>query len=253
MGLSKVVTRLCLETVDGVTLLDKQHENLCSVQSQPLPSLAMNLLQMTAKLSLDRNLSFKLGLDKLADLTSQQDFNLTTVSSPMSILIDSDLQNQVELSGEYGGTKVNAGHLHVAGKTNALQLNVPTVSVTSVSPDHNRLQVHIMYLPEASISTDKLQLYVQSYVHNSKSVRLNARKILRKHVPVGDLHVTKGSTHFDTRQMVKKHHRGLMRDLCLCVDGDDTLVHITPHSIQCSTQIKSKSENYEFQSVYLKL
>ena len=259
MAPGKIVTRVGLRTDEGVALLDKQHVCSYNMRSQSLRSSALELLNVTSKLSLPVTNGFDLSSDFLQKLLSRKDFDLIVTESPECVHIDSDLFNREVFNVREGGVEIRVGRLNVANQTQTLELNVPVVSVSMKTNKSTTLQLHAMHIGSASTKADNSDFFMQSYIYNGSFVALNVRNMLRKHVPVNGFHMKNNSSHFDTRTAVTNHHRKLMRDLSLGSEMGGANVRVTPHSIQCSTDIDTKSDvcgntgKCQFQTIYLKL
>ena len=259
MAPGKIVTRVGLRTDEGVALLDKQHVCSYNMRSQSLRSSALELLNVTSKLSLPVTNGFDLSSDFLQKLLSRKDFDLIVTESPECVHIDSDLFNREVFNVREGGVEIRVGRLNVANQTQTLELNVPVVSVSMKTNKSTTLQLHAMHVGSASTKADNSDFFMQSYIYNGSFVALNVRNMLRKHVPVNGFHMKNNSSHFDTRTAVTNHHRKLMRDLSLGSEMGGANVRVTPHSIQCSTDIDTKSDvcgntgKCQFQTIYLKL
>ena len=259
MAPGKIVTRVGLRTDEGVALLDKQHVCSYNMRSQSLRSSAFELLNVTSKLSLPVTNGFDLSSDFLQKLLSRKDFDLIVTESPECVHIDSDLFNREVFNVREGGVEIRVGRLNVANQTQTLELNVPVVSVSMKTNKSTTLQLHAMHVGSASTKADNSDFFMQSYIYNGSFVALNVRNMLRKHVPVNGFHMKNNSSHFDTRTAVTNHHRKLMRDLSLGSEMGGANVRVTPHSIQCSTDIDTKSDvcgntgKCQFQTIYLKL
>ena len=259
MAPGKIVTRVGLRTDEGVALLDKQHVCSYNMRSQSLRSSALELLNVTSKLSLPVTNGFDLSSDFLQKVLSRKDFDLIVTESPECVHIDSDLFNREVFNVREGGVEIRVGRLNVANQTQTLELNVPVVSVSMKTNKSTTLQLHAMHVGSASTKADNSDFFMQSYIYNGSFVALNVRNMLRKHVPVNGFHMKNNSSHFDTRTAVTNHHRKLMRDLSLGSEMGGANVRVTPHSIQCSTDIDTKSDvcgntgKCQFQTIYLKL
>ena len=259
MAPGKIVTRVGLKTDEGVVLLDKQHVCSYDMRSQSLRSSALELLNITSKLSLPVTNGFDLSSSFLRKLLSRKDFDLIVTESPECIHIDSDLFNREVFNVREGGVEIRVGRLNVASHTQTLELNVPVVSVSMKTDKSTTLQLHAMHVGSATTKPDNSNFFMQSYIYNGSIVALNVRNMLRKHVPVNDFHVKNNSSHFDTRLAVTKHHSKLMRDLSLSSEMGGANVCVTPHSIQCCTDLDTKSDvcgnggKCQFQTIYLKL
>lgn len=259
MAPGKIVTRVGLRTDEGVALLDKQHVCSYNMRSQSLRSSALELLNVTSKLSLPVTNGFDLSSDFLQKVLSRKDFDLIVTESPECVHIDSDLFNREVFNVREGGVEIRVGRLNVANQTQTLELNVPVVSVSMKTNKSTTLQLHAMHVGSASTKADNSDFFMQSYIYNGSFVALNVRNMLRKHVPVNGFHMKNNSSHFDTRTAVTNHHRKLMRDLSLGSEMGGANVRVTPHSIQCSTDIDTKSDvcgntgKCQFQTIYLNL
>lgn len=258
MSTGKVIARVGLKTEDGLLLMDKQFERLHVVQSQPLHSVAMKLLNVASQLSFRESSMYNLNLGRLKSVLSSDTFTMTACS-PSLTAIDLDLFNDEVLEAENKEFNVRVGTLNVLTKNGNVPLNVPVVSVTENRADNTILQLHIMYVSQPTSNSGYAALFTQSYIKWGTSRVLNVKRMLQKHMPIYPVIVKDGSSHYDTRGVVRKHHRKLMRNLCQCMGGEQTEIHLTRHTIQCSTTIPLKSdsvdacEQCQFNTLYLKL
>jgi len=258
MSTGKVIARVGLKTEDGLLLMDKQLESLQVVRSRSLHSVAMKLLNIASRLSFQESSTYNLNLGRLKSIFSSGTFTMTACS-PSLTAIDSDLFNSEVLQAENGDFNVRVGNLNVLTKNENVPLNIPVVSVTENRADHTILQLHIMYVSQPTSDSKCAAFLTQSYIKLGTSRALNVKRMLQKHVPIYPVIVKDGSSHYDTRGVVRKHHCKLMRNLCQFTGGEQTDIYLTRHTIQCSTTIPLKSggvdacDQCQFNTLYLKL
>tara|TARA_B100001758_G_scaffold241882_1_gene249318 strand:+ start:10089 stop:10865 length:777 start_codon:yes stop_codon:yes gene_type:complete len=258
MAPGKIVIRIGLETKQGVVLVDKQLVTPHDLKSRALRESALEILNIASKLSFSDANHFNLNIDKLKSMISKENMDsiITESNGSSCIYIDVDLFNREVYHATNKNVDLKIGRLNVANEKHILELDVPVASVKYTTSDSHIFQLHVMHICSATKDSKTSSFFMQSYIYNGSSVLLNVRNMLRKHVPVDELRIRHGSSHFDMRNAVRSHHGKLMRDLSLCADAEEISVYVTPHSIQCCTNIDTRcgsDDKYQFQTLYLKL